>query len=103
MDPAAERRLLRSGRAALAEDWTTSRGLCPTPCPTRFRPTEAVCRGRFFSDRAEARLDTSRRAYFGLDPLHHKGREIGRGLEMGAIRRLEAAVLWSDRYGKLTT
>ena len=41
----------------------------------------------FFADRAEARLETSRRAYSGLDPLS------------SALR----AFLWvSDPYGKLT-
>ena len=39
-------------------------------------------------DRAETRLETSRRVYSGLDPLDHKRRESGRGPETGNLRRL---------------
>ena len=46
----------------------------PTPYPTLFRPTQAVCGGRLFADRDETRLEASRGAYSGLDPLHHKRR-----------------------------
>ena len=40
-------------------------------------------------DRAETRLETSRRVYSGLDPLDHKRRESGRGPETGTLRRLQ--------------
>ena len=94
-------------RAAISPSALAGEGRRPGaytyPLPHLFRPTQAVCGGRFFADRAEARLETSRRAYSGLDPLHHKGRGIGRGPETGTIRRLEAAVpvvvgpMWETR------
>ena len=61
----------------------------PTPSPTFFRPTQAVYGGRFSADRAETRLETSTRADSGLDPIHHRGRETGRGPETGNLRRRE--------------
>ena len=41
----------------------------PYPCPSSFRLTEAVYGDPFFADRAETHLETSKRPYFGLDPL----------------------------------
>ncbi len=54
-----------------------------------FQANRGRLRRPFFADRSETRLETSRRAYSGLDPLHHKGGGIGRGSETGNLRRVE--------------
>ena len=87
MAPVAERHLPDPRRHASGA-WTTARGLHLTLVGP-FQANIGRLRSPFFADRAEARLETSRRAYSGLDPLSSAHR---------------AGALWvSAPHGRLTT